>query len=413
MSLDKKIANKKKKVTEKYESKLNKDAFSFVFPSIMIGVVLITIITGIVLVKRQIEPYEYKSNNYHTLIQLDDVIETTLTDAELTDSEVIFRYNTKNLSQQSDMGQKKIYLYITDMDNNELYGEELKVGESEVKIKLNDLTGLTKENSKDFVFNIDYYVISDEIELNYTKPIDSSKIAYTDLYLNEDITDYFEKEKSKDEKEAELNYIQRKYLTPPQLQEATLDEDTSTLLDQALKEDIEEQHKQLGDLYKYNVQKIKSIEELLIEKGTTEEEINEAMSSKYTLNEKVENMQLLVEESDEKLQKINSGYMKELNQLYEYSPEQIKKIVDGKTAIEQKKALEKEVTKQKNDTSSDLKEVKEKAKKLKVDNKKLDKILNDKTKADKIKIKEIKELIKDKEEQNSKAKATKKVNKKK
>lgn len=413
MSLDKKIANKKKKVTEKYESKLNKDAFSFVFPSIMIGVVLITIITGIVLVKRQIEPYEYKSNNYHTLIQLDDVIETTLTDAELTDSQVIFRYKTKNLSEQSDMGQKKIYLYITDMDNNELYGDELKGGESEVEIKLNDLIGLTKENFKDFVFNIDYYVISDEIELNYTKPIDSSKIAYTDLYLNEDITDYFEKEKSKDEKEAELNYIQRKYLTPPQLQEATLDEDTSTLLDQALKEDIEEQHKQLGDLYKYNVQKIKSIEELLIEKGTTEEEINEAMSSKYTFNEKVENMQLLVEESDEKLQKINSGYMKELNQLYGYSPEQIKKIVDGKTAIEQKKALEKEVTKQKNDTSSELKEVKEKAKKLKVDNKKLDKILNDKTKADKIKIKEIKELIKDKEEQNSKAKATKKVNKKK
>lgn len=413
MSLDKKIANKKKKVTEKYESKLNKDAFSFVFPSIMIGVVLITIITGIVLVKRQIEPYEYKSNNYHTLIQLDDVIETTLTDAELTDSQVIFRYKTKNLSEQSDMGQKKIYLYITDMDNNELYGDELKGGESEVEIKLNDLIGLTKENFKDFVFNIDYYVISDEIELNYTKPIDSSKIAYTDLYLNEDITDYFEKEKSKDEKEAELNYIQRKYLTPPQLQEATLDEDTSTLIDQALKEDIEEQHKQLGDLYKYNVQKIKSIEELLIEKGTTEEEINEAMSSKYTFNEKVENMQLLVEESDEKLQKINSGYMKELNQLYGYSPEQIKKIVDGKTAIEQKKALEKEVTKQKNDTSSELKEVKEKAKKLKVDNKKLDKILNDKTKADKIKIKEIKELIKDKEEQNSKAKATKKVNKKK
>lgn len=413
MSLDKKIANKKKKVTEKYESKLNKDAFSFVFPSIMIGVVLITIITGIVLVKRQIEPYEYKSNNYHTLIQLDDVIETTLTDAELTDSQVIFRYKTKNLSEQSDMGQKKIYLYITDMDNNELYGDELKGGESEVEIKLNDLIGLTKENFKDFVFNIDYYVISDEIELNYTKPIDSSKIAYTDLYLNEDITDYFEKEKSKDEKEAELNYIQRKYLTPPQLQEATLDEDTSTLIDQALKEDIEEQHKQLGDLYKYNVQKIKSIEELLIEKGTTEEEINEAMSSKYTFNEKVENMQLLVEESDEKLQKINSGYMKELNQLYGYSPEQIKKIVDGKTAIEQKKALEKEVTKQKNDTSSELKEVKEKAKKLKVDNKKLDKILNDKTKADKIKIKEIKELIKDKEEQNTKAKATKKVNKKK
>ncbi len=388
----------KYKLLDKYVARYNKDLLIILTP-VLITALIIFSFTSLKYVKNnQFVDYQNKAINYHENITFEDNQSIVLTDSELKGNDIIFKYKFNNLGAIGDMPHKKIYINITDniSEANPLFQGELNPNNSEITIKTSDIKPRYQsaiEEKKDYELYIYYYSIDDLIELSYSNPVEMSVITYDDLYVYEDISDYFEPNKSVNEMEREVKYIRRKYLTDNQISKVFTT--NSKQIIKVFKKPIEQQHEELGLYYKMYKEQYKNYIEMLKLKGITDDEIKIATNRSQDINVILNNLQKLEYDSDVKVQQINSGYMKELNINYNYSTEKINELTRDKTAVEIKKILEEEINKNKeeaNKTKEKLTKKVNELKKKKVDNKKIKKIMDNKKLNDKQKLEELNRL---------------------
>lgn len=358
----------KYKLLDKYVARYNKDLLIILTP-VLITALIIFSFTSLRYVKNnQFVDYQNNAVNYHENITFEDTQSIVLTDSELKGNDIIFKYKFNNLGAIGDMPHKKIYINITDniSEANPLFQGELNPNNSEITIKTSDVKPRYQsaiEEKKDYELYIYYYSIDDLIELSYSNPVEMSVITYDDLYVYEDISDYFEPNKSVNEMEREVKYIRRKYLTDNQISKVFTT--NSKQIIKVFKKPIEQQHEELGLYYKMYKEQYKNYIEMLKLKGITDDEIKIATNRSQDINVILNNLQKLEYDSDVKVQQINSGYMKELNTNYNYSTEKINELTRDKTAVEIKKILEEEINKNKEEANKTKEELTKKLMNLK------------------------------------------------
>lgn len=388
----------KYKFLDKYVSRYNKDVFIIIAP-ILITILLIFSIFSLRYVEtKQFVDYKNQAQNYHENIDFEDTQSINLTDAELKNDDVIIKYKFNNQATVGDVAQKKIYIEIADnvSETDPIYEGELTKSNTEIKIKTSQIKPRYDVKNKEkelYELHIYYYLIDDLIELSYTNPVQMSVITYDDLYVYEDISDYFEENKSIDEMEREVKYIRRKYLTDKQISEIFTN--NSGQIKNVFKKPIETQHLELGTLFKAYQEQYNNYITVLKAKGITDEELKVAMDKTQSVEVILDNLKNLSSLSDTRVEQINSGYMKELNANYNYSTEQINELTKDKTEVEKKKILEEEVSKNKKDEEKTKQEIDKKVKELKkkkVDSKNINKILDNKKLSNKQKLEQLNKL---------------------
>lgn len=361
---------------------LKKDRKRIIFPSILIIMLSISMIILGVQINNQAEIYTTTAVNYQMDIPVNNQNKKTkLSGVQLLekDKKLEFTFNTKSIDENSDyMSSGLLYIKILDGDDKELLVQKLENGVQKINIPLTDellQKSEVQDNNKYAVdIKIEYYSIDEERELEFAKPFTETTIKLSDAYVYNDLSDYFENNKTEIEKKNELLYIQKYYLNQQDIK--YLLQANNINVHRILSQNIEEQHKELGDVYKNYQKKMKIYLDLLHEKGVSKEDINYILNSTSDIQTKVNNLEQLDVQADRNLEEILSGYKKELNTNYKYNAEQINKLVEGKSSLEQKKILEEEVSKLKTESKLDDQiEVKIKElKKEKVSTKSIEKI---------------------------------------
>ncbi len=398
----------KYRILENITNRYNKDIMMILSPIIMV-IMLVGSISGLYyLYETQHQDYQNKAENYQKDIIFNESQVLKLTDSELKDNKVYLRYKYQVVASENLLNQKKIYAIVTDnVNSKELWQGELNATSNQIELNIKDIKpryDKLQEDEKgkvDYELYINYYAVDDLTELSYTNSQSYSMITYDDLYVYDDLSDYFEENKSIEEKERELNYIRRKYLTNDRISDI-FDNGSKDII-KVFKKPIEQGHTELGELYKVYTDQYNNYISILKSKGITEEEIKTAINPEQEISTIKTNLKTLNHKSEERITQINSGYMKDLNATYKYTSEQIKTLTEGKTSIEIKKILEEEIQKAKENlvkkNEEESKKLKEninkkvsELKKKKVSSKEINKILDNKKLSDKQKLEQLNKL---------------------
>ncbi len=378
----------------KKDNNLNFDRKEKIVPIIMTTIILFAVALYSLNTYQMPEIWDMSSINYKVNYTNVSGQQITMEGIEIKDKELLMRITVKNPSLDYSVTQKKNVVKVIDSFGNDIVTQSLVVGKNEVKVPLDiNAEKYQGEELKDFI-KIQYYELDSIEQIEVKNPKQESTVYFNDMFVREDLSDYFEDNKSKTEMQKELNYIYKGILSDPEIYSTK-----SSWIHKVQKNPIEVQHEKVGEEYKEIKKNLDIQIDTLKRKGVDEKDINNIISSEDSYSTKLIELQQLDNEADQKLEQLLSGYKKELNTTFKYTPEQINELSANKSSLEQKEALEEELNglkeqKKINEQEAKIK-VDEKVKELKknkVDNEKIKKIMNNKKLSNTQKLEELNKL---------------------
>lgn len=365
---------------------LKNDKKLLIRPSILIATCLMSVLSISYINNAREDVYVSTAMNYQKYNTIPTAnTEIKLSKAELVDkSNIKLTFNKENMSFYTDvMATKKLFIKIFDGEGNNLITKEIKNNVEVIDIELTDdfvSKALLNETNNYYTdLTINYYYTDTDDTLTFADPFSETTLKYSDLFVYEDLSNYYDKNKSEKEIDSEVNYIQKYYLNNEFIQQLLSREDVN--IKRIANKTIEEQHAEYGKIAKDIKAKYSTYYQLLIKKGISKQEINSIINSPDDLNAKISNLKNLTSKADDLMEQKLSGYKKELNTNYAYSVDKLNSLCEGKSSLEQIDILEKEINKYKNDkiTSEDIKNQVKKLNSQKVDKKKIQIITQNKS----------------------------------